>query len=773
MNKRNAVALGAMLLASFACIAFSWWWFRMRPAPTRPVSPAGKEALPPEVRLDDVGPRVVSNQTAQPLALYGKGFSAAQRLWVGPPYGLDLPLTVVDERHAYVRLPALSVGPAGQTQTVELKLQEAGVKHVRGTKLTVVDDARFPDPFGLATSRDGKHVFAISQTSDALYVRETAGGQMQALAVADGPRAIAPWHDGKRDLIVVGYAFAPRLDIFLAEGPKEQGRRVVPGVEGVTALAIDSKRHLAFVAEEIGDSVVAIDLQSGERRWRTPVRPNPGALAVAGTVVAVGSQQSGEVELLDVESGEVKGRVAPTPKTAILGGGTEKYSQYVMGGSAPRALVYSSRLDVIFVSSIGPNIGPNPDRMEVSMNGGVGVVSLKEQRFVRHLGFGAGVTEGLALDEASGLLYASDIALGKVRVLDARALAASDASARGALLQEVAIAPPQDFPLARKASDYGIENRAGVELHSGPRALALTADGKRLFVLSRFTGMLAELDVSGARAKKATVRGQVEVVTTRTNEIRRIGQVLFFTDFGRTAMSCDACHGEGHTGGLLFEKTQPLRLYRSPTLRGILQTPPYFNPPSAKNLAETAQLVGGRNRFHRSDLIDSEVEALALYTGAIAPRPNPYVGKDGAPMESVTLPDGKTGNARKGLALFEGKAACATCHPGPHFTTDQDAATRGKLADVGTPKLFDLRKELQVAVETGVGTPSLLGAWDNFPLLTTGSVGLKADEAGQLQVTTRFPLRELLERHGAPPHGNAAALDEGERNDLLAYLLSL
>ena len=51
--------------------------------------------------------------------------------------------------------------------------------------------------------------------------------------------------------------------------------------------------------------------------------------------------------------------------------------------------------------------------------------------------------------------------------------------------------PPPGFPLARDAADYGVNGRAGVELHSGPRALALSADGTQLYVLDRFTGTVA------------------------------------------------------------------------------------------------------------------------------------------------------------------------------------------------------------------------------------------------------------------------------------------
>src|SRR5262249_31167491 len=150
----------------------------------------------------------------------------------------------------------------------------------------------------------------------------------------------------------------------------------------------------------------------------------------------------------------------------IVGGGTQAYSAQVMGGKATRALVGEG--GHLYVSSLGPNVGPNAQRMEVSANSGVGVVDCQRGRFVRHLGFGAGVTEGLALDSVRGLLYAADIGVGRVRVLNAKALAHSDAAARTALLQELPMPLPEGTPLVRPAQDFGVKGRAGPELHAGP-----------------------------------------------------------------------------------------------------------------------------------------------------------------------------------------------------------------------------------------------------------------------------------------------------------------
>jgi hypothetical protein len=71
-----------------------------------------------------------------------------------------------------------------------------------------------------------------------------------------------------------------------------------------------------------------------------------------------------------------------------------------------------------------------------------------------------------------------------------------------------------------------------------------------------------------------------------------------------------------------------------------------------------------------------------------------------------------------------------------------------------------------------VGVPSLVGAWDVFPMLTTGLAGFR-EENGRAVPSDRVPLRAMIDRYSAPPHGNAAALDAQEKADLLAYLLTL
>jgi DNA-binding beta-propeller fold protein YncE len=557
------------------------------------------------------------------------------------------------------------------------------------------------------------------------------------------------------------------------DGPARE-RRTIPAPSYATGLVVDQVSGVAYVAEHARDSVSALQLaDNGRVLWRAMVAPNPRAMAIAGDFLAVGSLQTGDVELLERSTGKAVASIAPRPGTPIIGGRTERYSKYIMGGKAPRDIAWSPSRRRLFVSNIGPNIGPNPDRWEVSGNGGVGVIDPSTHEFVRHLGFGSGITEGLALDEKAGLLYVADIGLGLVRVLDEKKLAGGDENSRSALIQVIPIPPRSEFPTARPVEDYRVQGRAGLEMHSGPRALSLSPDGSILLVLNRFTGTLALLDVRQAARGKASLKEQITLTDTLAQRARRLGQILYYVDYGLSGMSCDSCHLEGHTEGIFFEKTHPLRIYRATTVRGIRDTPPYFTPASTFSLAQTALFVGSRNRLHNPDLTDDEVSALSLYTETISTLPNPFLGVDGAPSHDLELPDGAMGHTENGMRLFEGKARCVECHPAPLFTTDQDATTRGRYVNVGTPPALPLRLEMQNLFNKGFAPPSLLGSWDVFPMFTSGAAGLEVRADGTVAMSTRFPLRAVIEMYGKPPHGNAAALTAEERNDLLAYLLSL
>lgn len=724
--------------------------------------------------ITGLSPRSTSNAFATPLLVFGRGLAAGQRLRLGAPCSMEVPLVVDDVLHAHALVPAGLQIPAAATEAVCLVslVSEQGEAQGDALDLAVVNDMNFVDVHDLVATPDLGIVATASTTTDELLFLDRASGTVSRVAVGDGPAALARAELDGRFVVVVAHQFSPQLHLVdLRPGPDgARTTRILPGPAHARAVLVRDK--VVYVAEHARDTLVAVDLETGRVRWTTPVDPNPGALAftTAGEKIAVGSLVAGEVQLISLQDGTSSRGIAPRPGVRILGGHTEAFADDVMGGKGVRALAAGD--GALFVASTGPNIGPNDKKMEVSGVGGVGVIDVKSATYPRHLAFDFGVAQALALDARRGRLYVADIAEGLVHVVDARALLGKDEpKARRAWLGSTPLPVPEGFPLVRDVADFGGPNRrrAGVEVHTGPSALALSQDGKNLAVLERFTGRITFLDVTGELPR---VRDSHAVFDPLVQRDRRLGQVLYFADLGRTGMSCDACHLEGHSEGVFFTKTGMMRIWRSTTNRGVRDTPPYFNPPAHPTVEDMAAYVGSRNRFQNPPMSPSEVEQLSTFVRSYTTLPNPFRDATGGMLPDLELTDGRHGRPDAGRVIFE--ARCAGCHPPPLFSTDQDETTRRRFQKVGTPLAMDLRVSQQDTSFVVRTPPSLVGAWDVWPMLLTGAAGYRVSAEGPwLEVADRAPIRAVLERYSPRPHGDAMSLSEEERRDLEAYVLSL
>ena len=115
------------------------------------------------------------------------------------------------------------------------------------------------------------------------------------------------------------------------------------------------------------------------------------------------------------------------------------------------------------------------------------------------------------------------------------------------------------------------------------------------------------------------------------------------------------------------------------------------------------------------------------------------------------------------------------CHPHPMFTADQDGQTRGRFQDVGTPIVLGLRPQYQELLWHGWPPQELVGAWDVFPMLQSGAGGLAVSDGGSIVPSNTFALRAVLDMPSQAEHhhGGTASLSPQDKDDLLAYLLSI
>jgi DNA-binding beta-propeller fold protein YncE/cytochrome c peroxidase len=722
--------------------------------------PAVGAAAVGTAKLVSVSPRLVANGSDYPVFIDGEGLTAGMVLELY--YGEDVqrvPTALIDDRHLTAVIPAgLKVQESKPLDDYRARLVGADKGPAQGTfRLTVVNDVDYPRPYALVRGASGA-IFATSITTDA--VTEVGG---TTVTVADRPRALAVFRES---LVVVHETDGTILVMNL--GALDAAPRRIAGPPNAQDLAVDASSGLAYVTSRLSDAVHVIDLTRGEEVARYSAGINPGPVALAGEFVAVGNSDSGEVTLIERATGKSR-TVVPSPNMPIIGGRSAGLSATIMGGTAPRDLVYSEKLDKVFVSNVGPNIGPNPKRVEVGLNGGITVVDPKSGTAVRHVSMLRGVPVGLAIDETRGLLYAADIATGRVLVFDATKLAAtSDDDAAHALLGAVEIPAPTGIMRLRPPDEFGVEGRSTDSIHSGPRAIVLADDGLEGWVLNQFTGRVAELDLSEAGSGTLKVVGEQVAFGLGKQTQRRAGEVAFTTDLANSGLTCETCHLEGRGEGVTLTKPSPgHHIYRVSNLRGVRETPPYFTPPFYKSLPASSGFLS-HIRFQNPPANPIELAALTAYQATLVAPPNPYrTGERGALPASIVLPDGKTGRPLEGLRLFEGLAECSTCHPAPVFSTDQDSETRGRTHDVGTPTTLALRSEMQDTASYPIGPPALVGVWDSFPLLHSGAGGFEV-RGDRLATTGPFPLRRVFEM--GSKHGKMAELDAAQVNDLLAYV---
>ena len=122
--------------------------------------------------------------------------------------------------------------------------------------------------------------------------------------------------------------------------------------------------------------------------------------------------------------------------------------------------------------------------------------------------------------------------------------------------------------------------------------------------------------------------------------------------------------------------------------------------------------------------------------------------------------------------MFEGR--CAGCHPAPMFSTDQDEKTRRRFMKVGTPPQLDIRVDQQDVSFVHRTPPSLVGAWDGWPMLLSAAAGFKVSSEGPyLEAADHSALRAVLDRYSPRTHGDAMGLSPEQRADLEAYVQSL
>jgi len=303
-------------------------------------------------------------------------------------------------------------------------------------------------------------------------------------------------------------------------------------------------------------------------------------------------------------------------------------------------------------------------------------------------------------------------------------------------------AQPVSFAQDLSASANYVVARIPVGLD--PRGLALSRDGRRLFVANRLDDTISVIDT---RTNRVAVT--IKLAGPKTVSATRHGEQTFYTarySF-QGQIGCASCHIDSSFDGITWQ-LEPSGFGRdvvdNKMLEDIKDIGPYKWNGGNPNIPTEC---GPRTEkyFWRSENYDDLTLAdLAIYVRSLPPRPNRWRQANGE----------RTPAQERGQAIFERAVdkfkkpiaeanRCSYCHSGPKGTSQ-------KLFDVGTRKSTD---------NTGLlKTPQLTNIALTAPYLHDGSAHSLEE------IWTVF--------NPDDKHGRTNDLTKDELNDLIEYLKS-
>jgi len=214
---------------------------------------------------------------------------------------------------------------------------------------------------------------------------------------------------------------------------------------------------------------------------------------------------------------------------------------------------------------------------------------------------------------------------------------------------------------------------------------------KRSFVLTLGVSLLGATALTGSAFAGDNAIGPI--VAPEVNEAKALlGKRLFFDKrlSGDAAISCSSCHQpeHGYSDGLALSKAYP-------GSKGFRNTPTLINTALAANWFHDGRIGTNLNDVTRENITEDYIMNMDMRmmqerikqdpvyvkmfadagygepsNGSIRKAIPEYLNtliSQNAPFDSGTMTDA----AKRGQALFEGKAGCVSCHSGPLLTDEK------------------------------------------------------------------------------------------------------
>jgi YVTN family beta-propeller protein len=592
---------------------------------------------------------------------------------------------------------------------------------------------RFPSPIELAISKDGARLFALCEGTDEVVAYDTRSAKIvRRVKVGRVPKGLSLSPGGSH--LYVANSWSDSISE-IDTATLELVRTLPAGFEPNSVITDLAARFL-YVANRVSNDISVIDLKSGTElkrlaagRGASYLERSPDGASIYCTHIypypgKFRTPPESDIAVIDTARQTVRERY-PLPNAAGVfhvalsaDGRLGMAAQLRPKNLIPLAHVEHGWVFGNSISVFGPDVAGE-------------VVQVPLDELDRY--FTPPFAIAMAPDKSEA--YISTTGSDSVTVIDIPKM----------LKFIRAATPAQRRTLANDLSASANYVTARIPVGSAPKGLALSPDGKSLYVANRTDDTISVIDTV-LHNVSATL--SLEGPATLSSERR--GERLFFS--ARFAFQnhfgCANCHLESTFDGLQWDLEPDgfgKDIVDNRLLEDVAGTAPFKWNGGNPNL-ETECGPRTEKFFYRSESYDGwELADLVSYIKSMPLRPNRFRPPNGELTEAQER--GKAifeRTRKKGGAPIPPANQCPVCHSGPHYTNL-------KMFDVGSGKPTD-RSPL-------IDTPQLTNTVLTAPYLHDGSARTLEE------IWTVF--------NPTDTHGVTNDLQKDELNDLIEYLKTL
>jgi YVTN family beta-propeller protein len=587
---------------------------------------------------------------------------------------------------------------------------------------------RYLSPIEMVFSPDGHSLYVVCEDSDEVRVLDADSAKVIGIIpVGHVPRGIALSPDAHR-LYVIN-AWSDTVSV-IDTASRELVQTLATGFEP-TGVVVDKSGATLYIANRLSSDVSVIDLASGQEikrllagrgasylalspdgKWIycTHIYPNPGAFR---------SEPDSEITVIDTSTRRVVDRKSLHNVAGIFHAATSADGKLVaVAQLRPKNLIPLAHVEhgAVFGDSLtlfGDDVG--------------GTVQIPIDELDRYYA----LPWGVAITPDKSKIFLTTAGSQNVTAIDVPRLLKTVRARR------------QSFANDLSASAEYVTAR--IPVGHNPRGVALSPDGKRLYVANRLDDTLSVIDTETQK-----VTSTIDLGGPKGIDALRRGERLFYTaDFSfQGQFGCANCHLDATIDGLQWDLEPDgfgKDIVDNRSLENLAGTEPFKwnggNPDMPTECGPRTEKFFFRSQsFTQQQLTD-----LVTFVYSLPYRPNRHRLANGelTPAQERGKAIFERTTTKRGAAISEANQ-CTYCHSGPKYT-DQNQV------DVGTGKLTDRSPVIDV--------PQLPNVAYSAPYLHDGSA--KTLE----EIWTIYNPKDT--------HGVTNDLTKDELNDLIEYLKAL